>query len=340
VAPLRRVSDASPGISRQRAGSGFRFRLSTGAPVRDRATIARIRALAIPPAWTDVWIAADPKAHIQATGRDARGRKQYRYHVEWHAAQDHSKYLRLGAFGAALPSIRSRVRRDLRRADASREQVLALLVMLLESTYIRVGNREYARTNRSYGLTTLEDRHVTVEGDRVHFAFRGKAGIRREVTLEDRTLARLVRQCRDIPGKHLFQYVDESGARRAVHAGELNAYIADMVGGGFTAKDFRTWGGTLLAAEFLERHDAEGDRPPGRKWMVRDVCSVSERLGNTPAVCRKSYVHPYLLAAYTDERAWTAWRRTRSGRSRRGLSASESRLLRYLETAERRRRAA
>ena len=308
--------------------------------MRDRATIARIRALAIPPAWTDVWIAADPKAHIQATGRDARGRKQYRYHAEWHAAQDQAKYLRLAAFGAALPSIRAHVRRDLGRADASRAQVLALLVTLLESTYIRVGNREYARTNRSYGLTTLEDRHVAVEGTRVHFAFRGKSGIRREITLEDRTLARLIRQCRDIPGKHLFQYIDESGGRRPVHAGELNAYIADIVGGGFTAKDFRTWGGTLLAAEFLEQHDGDGEKPPGKKWLVRDVCSVSERLGNTPAVCRKSYVHPYLLEAYTDPRVWAAWRRTKVGRSRSGLSPSESRLLRFLETAVRRRKAA
>jgi len=307
--------------------------------VRDRGTLGRIRALAIPPAWTDVWIAEDPMAHIQATGRDARGRKQYRYHSAWHAAQDDAKYLRLGAFGAALPSIRTRVRQDLRRADASREQVLALLVTLLESTYIRVGNREYARTNRSYGLTTLEDRHVTVEGDRVHFSFRGKAGIQREVALEDRTLARLVRQCRDIPGKHLFQYIDESGTRRPAHAGELNAYIAEVAAGGFTAKDFRTWGGTLMAAEYLEHHDGHTD-PPGRKAMVRDVCSVSERLGNTPAVCRKSYVHPYLLDAYVEPRAWEAWRRTAASRTRKGLSASETRLLRFLETAVARRRAA
>ena len=333
------MSDASPGISRRRAGSGFRFLRANGSPVRDGGTLARIRALAIPPAWTDVWIAEDPKAHIQATGRDARGRKQYRYHRAWHAAQDDAKYLRLGAFGTALPSIRARVRRDLRRADASREQVLALLVTLLESTYIRVGHREYARTNRSYGLTTLEDRHVTVERDRVRFSFRGKAGIQREITLEDPALARLVKQCRDIPGKHLFQYIDESGTRRPVHAGELNAYIAEMAAGGFTGKDFRTWGGTLMAAEYLERHDGSGE-PPGTKAMVRDLCSVSERLGNTPAVCRKSYVHPYLLEAYVEPRAWAAWRRTIANRSRKGLSASETRLLRFLETAVARRRAA
>ena len=322
-----------------RSGGGFRYRRPNGAALRDPATLARIRALAIPPAWTDVWIAPDGRAHIQATGRDARGRKQYRYHAHWQLAQDVAKYLRLGAFGEALPSIRARVRRDLRRADASREQVLALLVMLLESTYIRIGNREYARANRSYGLTTLEDRHVTVEGARVHFSFQGKSGVQREVTLEDRTLARLVKQCRDIPGKHLFQYIDETGTRRPVHAGELNAYIGDVAPGGFTAKDFRTWGGTLMAAEFLEQHDAS-EAPPGRKAMVRDVCSVSERLGNTPAVCRKSYVHPYLLEAYTDRAAWAAWRRTAAGGRRQGLSRSESRLLRYLETATAGRRAA
>lgn len=322
------------------SGSGFHYLRANGARLRDAEALERIRALAIPPAWTQVWIADDARAHIQATGRDARGRKQYRYHPHWHAAQDAAKYLRLGAFGEALPAIRARVRRDLRRADASREQVLALLVTLLESTYIRVGSREYARANRSYGLTTLEDRHVTVDGARVHFSFHGKSGVQREVTLEDRTLAQLVRQCRDIPGKHLFQYIDESGRRRPVHAGDLNAYIAETAGGGFTAKDFRTWGGTLLAAEFLEPHDAEGDAPPGRKAMVRDVCSVSERLGNTPAVCRKSYVHPYLLEAYTDRLVWTAWRRTAVGRRRPGLSRSESRLLRFLETATAGRRAA
>ena len=310
-----------------------------GRVLRDPATLARIRALAIPPAWTDVWIASDPRAHLQATGRDARGRKQYRYHPHWREAQEATKYMRLGGFAAALPGIRARVRRDLRGTDASREQVLALLVMLLESTYLRVGNREYARTNRSYGLTTLQDRHVRVAGDRVHFSFRGKSGISREVTLEDGRLARLIRQCRDIPGRHLFQYVDETGTRRPVHAGALNAYIADVAAGGFTAKDFRTWGGTLLAAEYLEAHDEDG-RPPGRKAMVADVCVVAEQLGNTPAVCRKSYVHPSLLEAYTDPRAWAAWRETARGRRREGLSASESRLLRFLQTARLRRRAA
>jgi DNA topoisomerase-1 len=319
-----------PGISRQRSGKGFAYTRANGARVRDEATLVRIAKLAIPPAWTDVWIATDTRAHIQATGRDARGRKQYRYHVEWHEAQGRQKYGRMESFAEALPGIRARVGRDLRRADTSREQVLALLVVLLEATYIRVGNQEYKRANGSYGLTTLEDRHVTISGSTITFSFRGKGGKQRRVSLKDRRLARLVKQCRDVRGQHLFQYVDARGRRRPVHSTDLNQYIAHVAGERFTAKDFRTWGATLLAAGLL---DARGELligTPGKSAMLQDIVSVSGELGNTPAICRKSYIHPYVLKAYQDEELFRRWQRSRKGRRGAGLGEPEARLLRYL----------
>ena len=227
---LVRVKDPMPGITRRRSGKAFSYQRSSGAAVRDEPTLSRIRKLAIPPAWTEVWIAPNPRAHIQATGRDARGRKQYRYHTEWSAARDEEKYGRLERFARALPGIRRKVRRDLQRADTSREQVLALLVALLESTYIRVGNLEYTRTNGSYGLTTLEDRHVTISGSTIRFAFRGKGGKDRQVELKDRRLAGLVKRCRDIRGAHLFQYLDSQGRRRPARSTDLNEYIGRAAG--------------------------------------------------------------------------------------------------------------
>ncbi len=332
---MRRSNLAAPGLARRRAGKAFSYRKPSGHVVRDQPTVARIRKLAIPPAWTDVWIASDPHAHIQATGRDARGRKQYRYHPEWIARQDREKYGRLARFARALPALRSRVKRDLSGADTSRDQVLALLTSLLESTYIRVGNAEYLRHNRSYGLTTLEDRHVTVRGGTIRFAFRGKGGIDREVELHDRRLARLVTKCRDIEGKHLFQYIDHQGRRRPARSIDLNQYIAQAAGDGFSAKDFRTWGATLVAAELLDRRPPLLIGTPGRSALKEDVAEVACQLGNTPAICRKSYIHPSLLAVYQDEKAWRTWQRTRKGRAVRGLGKQESRLLRFLAASAR-----
>ena len=327
---LVHVTEPVPGITRRRSGTTFRYQRPSGAPVRDEATLARIRKLAIPPAWTDVWIAPDPRAHIQATGRDARGRKQYRYHTDWNVARDAEKYGRLEAFARALPGIRRRVRRDLQRADTSREQVLALLVALLESTYIRVGNQEYTRANGSYGLTTLEDRHVTISGSSIRFAFRGKGGKERRVELKDRRLARLVKRCREIQGPHLFQYLDSAGRRRPARSTDLNEYIGRAAGQRFTAKDFRTWGATLRAVALLEARGKLLIGVPGKSAMLHDIATVSNELGNTPAICRKSYIHPYILGAYQDERAFASWLRTGKAGASRGLAGPEARLQRYL----------
>jgi DNA topoisomerase-1 len=328
-----RSADDSPGFSRRRAGKSFRYFRPDGREIKDPRTVERIRKLAIPPAWTEVWISPDADGSIQATGRDARHRKQYRYHANWIAERDELKYGRLGAFLRALPGLRKKVRRDLRGATASREQVLALLVTLLEATFIRVGNEEYRRSNKSYGLTTLEDRHVSIQGSRILFDFRGKGGIEGHIEVVDRKLARLIRACRDIPGRHLFQYLDSHGTRRKVRSTELNAYVDGLAKENFTAKDFRTWGATLAAATLLEHHDHILLGVPGKRAMLDDVCGVAERLGNTPAICRRSYIHPAVLDAYQDEDAFATWKRTRRGPRKAGLSASESRLLRYLEAS-------
>ena len=283
-----------------------------------------------------MWIAPDPNASIQATGRDARRRKQYRYHTDWVTQQHEVKYGRLAAFLKELPALRRKVRKDLRGNDGSKDQVLALLVTLLEATFIRVGNEEYKRTNRSYGLTTLEDRHVSIRGAKISFDFRGKGGITGHAEIVDPSLARLVRACRDIPGKHLFQYMDPSGTRRKIRSAELNAYVHGLAEEDFSAKDFRTWGATMAAATLLERHDRIVIGVPGKRAMLDDIEAVADRLGNTPAICHKSYIHPALLDAYQDEDAFATWKRTRRGARVPGLSVSESRLLRYLAASRRR----
>jgi DNA topoisomerase I len=294
---LRYVTDASPGIIRLRAGTGFRYRSADGRPVRAAQTLARIRALAIPPAWTRVWICAIPDGHIQAVGRDARGRKQYRYHPRWREVRDETKYARLAAFARALPRIRRRVHEDVRRAGLPREKVLATVVGLLEATLIRVGNEEYARQNGSYGLTTLRARHVRVTGARVRFEFQGKGGKRHVVDLDDRRLAQVVRQCRDLPGHELFQYVDDEGRRQTIDSADVNAYLRDVAGQDFTAKDFRTWGGTVRAAAAL-RGLEPGSPTRARRHIVAAVAAVAEQMRNTPAVCRKSYIHPAIFDAF------------------------------------------
>jgi DNA topoisomerase-1 len=296
---LRYTSDDRPGISRRRAGRGFSYRDADGRVIRDRAVLERIRRLAIPPAWTEVWICPSPDGHLQATGRDARGRKQYRYHPAWRSHRDVGKFERMLAFAAALPRIRARCDEDLARRGLPREKVLAAVVRLLELTLIRVGNDEYARLNRSFGLTTLRDRHARIEGERVRFRFRGKAGRLHEVGLRDRRLARVIGRCQDLPGQELFQYIDDDGEVRDVASQDVNAYLAEIAGGPFTAKDFRTWAGTLLAYRALRAYQA-GEGNPARGDVVRAIRDTADRLGNTPAVTRGSYVHPAVLEAYLD----------------------------------------
>jgi DNA topoisomerase I len=300
AAGLRYVSDRHPGIRRRRAGKGFVYRDDEGRPIRDPATLRRIASLAIPPAWTEIWISPDPLGHIQATGRDARGRKQYRYHPRWRTVRDETKYGRMMAFGAALPRIRRRIEADLARPGLPREKVLAAVVRLLETTLIRVGNEEYARANRSFGLTTMRDRHVEAGATKVRFAFRGKGGVRHTIDLEDRRLAGIVKRCRDLPGQELFQYIDEDGQCRDVESADVNAYLREISGEDFTAKDFRTWAGTVLAAIALRELEAFDSATRAKKNVVRAVESVAECLGNTPSVCRKCYVHPEIIGSYLD----------------------------------------
>src|SRR5438270_7861676 len=299
-AQLRYVSDTMPGITRHKARNGFDYRLPDGSLVRDLATVKRIRALAIPPAWTDVWICRDPTGHLQATGRDQRGRKQYRYHPRWREVRDEAKYGKMLAFGRVLPSIRARVAEDLQRRGLPRERVLAAIVRLMELTLFRVGNSEYAKTNKSYGLTTLRDRHVAIEGSHIHLSFRGKSGLRREGDINDRRLARIIKACRDLPGYELFQYLDEDGERHTVGSEDVNAYLREITGEDVTAKDFRTWAGTHLAAEALREFAKVDGEAKRKKAIIRAVEKVARHLGNTPAICRRCYIHPAILDGFLD----------------------------------------
>ncbi|MFO1151522.1 MAG: DNA topoisomerase IB [Alsobacter sp.] len=300
AAGLTYVSDADPGIRRRKAGRGFSYRGPDGAAVTDPATLARIRALAIPPAYKDVWICADPDGHIQATGRDARGRKQYRYHPRWREVRDSTKYEHMLDFARALPALRRRVDADMRKPGLTRERVLATVVNLLENTLIRVGNDEYAKQNKSYGLTTLRNRHVRVEGAELKFAFKGKSGKTWNLRLKDRRVAKVVRACQELPGQHLFQYVDDDGARQAVSSADVNAYLKEATGRAVTAKDFRTWAGTLLAAMALREFELLDGEARTKKNVKAAIERVSARLGNTPTICRTCYVHPEIVAAYLD----------------------------------------
>jgi DNA topoisomerase-1 len=297
-AGLRYVSDEKPGIRRRRAGKGFRYRRPDGSAVRDEQTLRRIASLVIPPAWTDVWISTDPRGHVQATGRDAKGRKQYRYHPRWRSARDETKYERMLAFGAALPAIRAQVDDDLRRPGLPREKVLATVVSLLEATLIRVGNEEYARENRSYGLTTLRNRHVDVNGSRLQFQFRGKSGKEHRVSVQDRRLARVIRRLQDLPGQELFQYLDEDGVRHTVDSNDVNAYLRAISGQDLTAKDFRTWAGTVLCAIALREVEVCDSEAEAKRNVAQVVKAVSRQLGNTPAVCRACYIHPAVIDSY------------------------------------------
>lgn len=302
AAGLRYVSDRRPGIrrEREREGDAFRYVGPDGEPIHDATTLDRIKSLAIPPAWTDVWICPSPNGHLQATGRDAKGRKQYRYHKRWREVRDDAKYERMVAFGDALPSIRERVEHDLALPGLQRAKVLAAVVRLLETTLIRVGNEEYRRENKSYGLTTLRTRHVRVEGASLRFHFRGKSGKEHTVTIKDRRLARIVRRCQELPGQELFQYVDDDGQRHSVESSDVNDYLSEITGQDFTAKDFRTWAGTLLAARALQELEGFDSEAQAKRNVVRAIESVAQRLGNTPTICRACYVHPAIIDAYVD----------------------------------------
>lgn len=330
-AGLRYVVDDQPGIRRQMGPLGFKYLRPDGRVIRRPSELKRIAKLAVPPAWTDVWICPEPRGHLQATGRDARGRKQYRYHPDWRATRDETKYDRMPAFAVALPKIRARTAADLARAGLPREKVLATVVQLLEKSLIRVGNDEYAKANRSFGLTTLQDRHVNVRGANVRFEFRGKSGVRHAVNVSDRRLARIVTNCRDLPGQELFQYLDEDGKRRRVDSGDVNAYVREICGQDFTAKDFRTWAGTVLACVALREMDA-GTKAGMARNVVQAIDAVAGLLGNTRAVCRKSYIHPAIIDCYTDGTLANAFaRRAAASRGRTKLSPDEAVVLALLQ---------
>jgi DNA topoisomerase-1 len=334
AARLRHVSDERAGIRRLRHGKGFSYRGTGGAVVRDRGTLARIRALAIPPAWREVWICASAEGHLQATGRDARGRKQYRYHPRWREVRDETKFGRMREFGAALPAIRAQVDRDLARPGLPKERALASIVHLLEHSLIRIGNEEYARENKSFGLTTFKDRHVQVEGSEIRFRFQGKSGKAHTVAVHDRRIARLVQRMRDLPGQDLFQYIDVHGDPVPITSADVNEYLRAISGQEFTAKDFRTWAGTLLAAQELMHTDPFEAEGSPKSVAVAAVSAVAERLGNTVAVCRRCYIHPDVLAAFEDRSTFERWRAaSASKRRRKGLSVEEVGLLAFLGKA-------
>jgi len=294
------VNDAQPGISRETRGATVTYRDPEGRIMRDRKTLDRIAALVIPPAWTDVWICESPRGHLQATGRDERGRKQYRYHNRWRETRDDAKYERLVPFAEALPTIREQVAKDLSRPGLPREKVTATVVRLLETTLIRVGNQEYARTNKSFGLTTMRDRHVEIDGSEIRFRFRGKSGQEHEVDLRDRRLAGIVKRCRELPGQDLFQYINGDGTRHTIGSTDVNDYLREVTGEDYTAKDFRTWAGTVLGALELHGSDAAATEAQRKLEVVRAVDQVAKLLGNTRAVCRKCYIHPAVIDAYMD----------------------------------------
>jgi DNA topoisomerase-1 len=294
------VSVEDPGIERLKAARGFRYRNAIGGRVTDAQTLARIRALAIPPAWRQVWICSRENGHIQAAGRDARGRRQYRYHERWREIRDSAKYDHVVAFARALPRIRRRVSRDLACRTLSREKVLATVVKLLETTLIRVGNEEYARSNHSFGLSTMCDRHVAVRGSTIQFRFRGKSGKNHSIAVADARLARIVRHLQDLPGQHLFQYEDSDGGIHGVESGDVNAYIRGICGGDFTAKDFRTWAGTVLAAAALREMEKFDSEAEAKRNILAAIERTAAQLGNTNAICRKCYIHPRIFDAYLD----------------------------------------
>ena len=327
VADLTYVTDAAPGIRRRRFGRGFRYFGPDGRPVRDPGERERIRRLVVPPAWRDVWICPDPHGHIQAIGRDARGRRQYRYHPRWRQLRDEAKFSRMVAFGRALPTIRAGVDAALSRPGLNREKVLALVVRLLEITLIRVGNEEYARDNASFGLTTLRRRHVAVSGEKLRFRFRGKSGKEHAFGIRDRRLSRIVKRCQELPGQELFRYVDGRGRKRGVGSADVNVYLRAVSGRDFTAKDFRTWAGTVRAAYALNALEPFSSARQAKRNLARAVESVAVRLGNTPAICRRCYIHPVVVDAYLGGKLAGALRRRAAWPRTGGLHSHEQSVL-------------
>jgi DNA topoisomerase-1 len=334
-AGLRYVSDDQPGFSRRRKGEEFEYFDQKGKPIRDEQRLLRIRRLATPPAWSDVWICPSPNGHIQATGRDARRRKQYRYHERWREIRDENKYDRLVNFGKALPKIRRRLKKDLALSGLPREKVLATIVQLLERSFIRVGNEEYARENKSFGLTTMKDRHVDVKGSRLRFRFRGKSGRQHEVDVTDRRIARIVCKLQDLPGQSLFQYLDDEGNVRDITSQDVNEYLREITGEDFTAKDFRTWAGTVLAAVALGKLGGSETKQQAKSNIKHAVGAVAEILGNTPAVCRQCYIHPAVLEAYLNGNSINGFSpKTEEQLQQRGIDllSAQAAVLEFLQT--------
>jgi DNA topoisomerase-1 len=334
LARLRYVNDGEPGYSRKRKGRGFMYVDEEGVPVKDKALHGRFAALVIPPAWTDVWICARPNGHIQATGRDEKGRKQYIYHTRWGQVRNEAKFHHLCAFGEALPALRTQVEQHLRLRQLSREKVVALVVRLLDATLLRIGNMAYANENESYGLTTLQDEHTAVSGSTITFYFRGKSGKQQQVTLQDRRLARLVKQCQDLPGQDLFQYTADDGTYHTITSTDVNDYLHRHMGQAFTAKEFRTWGATVVAAETLATLGAAETEQEGKKNVVTAVKQAAQALGNTPTVCRQYYIHPAIFEAYLNGNLLTAVTAAQSGKmkSKEGLTAMETAVLSLLQS--------
>ena len=334
-AGLRYVSDDRPGYARKRNGNGFEYFDMEGKPIRDEQRILRIRRLAIPPAWTHVWICPSPNGHLQASGRDARRRKQYRYHERWREARDENKFARLPDFAKALPQIRKRVRHDLKLPGLPREKVLAAVVRLLERTFIRIGNDEYARQNKSFGLTTIKGRHVTVRGEHLRFRFRGKSGRQHEVDIRDGQVAKIIYKLQDLPGQDLFQYIDDQGEVRDVRSQDVNDYLREITTEDFTAKDFRTWAGTLLSALALNVQGGFETKGQAKANIKTAICAVAELLGNTPAICRRCYVHPAVLEAYLTNIKIPGLSQAMQKSGSRQLGMAEGAVLRFLRSQNR-----
>jgi DNA topoisomerase-1 len=333
-AGLRYVSDDQPGFSRRRKGEEFEYLDQKGKQIRDEQRLLRIKRLVIPPAWSDVWICSSPNGHIQATGRDARRRKQYRYHERWREIRDANKYGRLVNFGKALPKIRKRLKKDLALSGLPRKKVLATIVQLLERSLIRVGNEEYARENKSFGLTTMQDRHVDVKGSKLRFRFRGKSGRQHEVDVTDRRIARIISNLQDLPGQSLFQYLDDEGNVRDITSQDVNEYLREIAGEDFTAKDFRTWTGTVLAAVALGKLGASETKQQAQSNIKHAIGAVAEVLGNTPAVCRQCYIHPAVLEAYLNGNSINGFKpntQEKFGKQGIDLTSAQAAVLKFLQ---------
>jgi DNA topoisomerase-1 len=337
AARLRYVTDEMPGIRREKHGAHFAYFAPDGSRIDDEKELARLKALAVPPAYTDVWICPLANGHIQATARDARGRKQYRYHKRWRETRDENKYERMIAFAQTLPKVRKRIEADLALPGLPREKVLATIVQLLETTAIRVGNDEYAKENNSFGLTTLRNKHAKIEGSNVRFSFRGKSGVRHALDLRDRRLAKIIRQCQDLPGQQLFEYLEENGTARAIDSSDVNEYIREISGDEFSAKDFRTWAGSVTCAMLLAQESGEETQSDRKQRVVAVIKDVAKRLGNTPAICRKCYVHPAIVDAYLEAGRLAP---ARAPRSREGLEAEELLVLALLQERSNQKQAA